>query len=55
MRNLDERYEHGTDRDGKWSTGTVLMAFILGFTVGFLACHKIYGGFDLPEIPRITE
>jgi hypothetical protein len=32
------------DRDGKWSTETVLMAMFLGFSIGFLTCHQIYAG-----------
>jgi hypothetical protein len=30
------------DRDGRWSTSTVLVSLFLGFTIGFMACHKLY-------------
>jgi hypothetical protein len=32
------------DRDGKWSTSTVLIAMVIGFAMGFLTCHEIYAG-----------
>jgi len=32
------------DRNGKWSTETVLLAMFLGFAMGFLTCHKMYAG-----------
>lgn len=34
------------DRDGRWSTATVLTAMFLGFTIGFLACHELYSGME---------
>lgn len=40
-------HRHGTDRDGKWSTATVLMAMFLGFTIGFVTCHELYGGITI--------
>ena len=40
------------DRDGRWSTSTVLVSLFLGFTIGFLACHELYsGGGAHHEIP----
>lgn len=47
MRDLDNQHIHGTDRDGKWSTGTVLVCTVLGFALGFLACHELYGGITI--------
>ena len=43
-----KRDENGDyyDRDGKWSTSTCIMCCILGFAMGFIACHKVYSGFD---------
>ena len=32
------------DRDGRWSTATVLVSLFLGFSIGFLACHELYSG-----------
>lgn len=28
------------------STSTLLTAMFLAFTIGFLACHELYGGID---------
>ena len=55
MRDLDNQHIHGTDRDGKWSTGTVVLTLILGFTLGFFACHELYSGLDISDITRILE
>lgn len=43
-----KRDENGDlyDRDGKWSTSTVVMSTFLGACIGFVICHKIYIGFD---------
>lgn len=34
------------DRNPKYATSTVLCILVLGFALGFLACHKIYAGID---------
>lgn len=41
-----KRDENGDyyDRDGKWSTSTAVMCLLMGFCMGFLACHEIYTG-----------
>jgi hypothetical protein len=55
MRDYDNQHVHGTDRDGKWSTSTVLMATFLGASVGFLLCHLLYDGMAFRQLTRIVE
>lgn len=38
-----------------WPTSTVLVAMFLGFTIGFLACHKLYGGLSVEQIKNFNR